>query len=419
MSDSRVYVIGLEADDFKRLRAVRLALPAKGGLTAIGGRNEQGKSTVLDIVETALGGKGRVPAEPIRQGAARGSVGVALSDGLHVERTFTAGGTSLKVTRAGMAATSPQGQLDALLGPLSFDPLAFDRLSDRDKAEQVRRVAGLDLTDLDARRKAAYDQRTDVGRAIKSWEGALAQMPPPDPNAPEAEPDTMALATALQTAQAAHAKWVGAGEQARLCAERVARLEAELAQGREALAGWRRLAAEPEPDMETPRQALAGADAVRQRFRAAQERHKAEEALHQARTKQAGLTEAIAAVDAEREAAIKAADLPVEGMGFDPDTGALTLDGLPWAQGSQARRLRAALAIAEAMDPALRILLIREGSNLDDDNLRLVAEWAEERDVRVLLERVHVDRATGIVIEDGEVAVPAKTPRIQLPGEAE
>lgn len=60
-------IIELRAENFKRLSAVRIR--PDGSLFQIGGRNAQGKSSVLDAVQAALGGLEAVPDRPIRNGA--------------------------------------------------------------------------------------------------------------------------------------------------------------------------------------------------------------------------------------------------------------------------------------------------------------------------------------------------------------
>lgn len=45
----------LELENVKRIRAVKVE-PAENGLTIIGGRNNQGKTSVLDSIAWALGG---------------------------------------------------------------------------------------------------------------------------------------------------------------------------------------------------------------------------------------------------------------------------------------------------------------------------------------------------------------------------
>ena len=56
-----------------------------------------------------------------------------------------------------------------------------------------------------------------------------------------------------------------------------------------------------------------------------------------------------------------------------------------------------------AMNPKLRVLLIRNGNDLDADNLELVREMAAEADAQVWIERLDATGDVAVVIEDGEV----------------
>ena len=71
-------ILSLQADNFKRLRAVQIT--PKGDLVLVAGRNAQGKSSVLDAISAALSGAGACPADPIRHGESSApEVTVALS----------------------------------------------------------------------------------------------------------------------------------------------------------------------------------------------------------------------------------------------------------------------------------------------------------------------------------------------------
>ena len=58
----------LEIENVKRVRAVKVELTA-AGLTVIGGRNNQGKTSVLDAIAWALGGNRYRPSQPQREGS--------------------------------------------------------------------------------------------------------------------------------------------------------------------------------------------------------------------------------------------------------------------------------------------------------------------------------------------------------------
>jgi DNA repair exonuclease SbcCD ATPase subunit len=51
----QVKITSFEAENVKRVKAVELK-PTENGLTIIGGRNGQGKTSVLDAIAWALGG---------------------------------------------------------------------------------------------------------------------------------------------------------------------------------------------------------------------------------------------------------------------------------------------------------------------------------------------------------------------------
>ena len=59
----------LEAENFKRLKAIRIA--PDGSVVVLNGNNRSGKSSTLDAIWAALGGKDASPEVPIREGARR------------------------------------------------------------------------------------------------------------------------------------------------------------------------------------------------------------------------------------------------------------------------------------------------------------------------------------------------------------
>ena len=85
----------LEIENVKRVKAVRLE-PTQNGLTVIGGKNGQGKTSVLDAIAWALGGDKFKPSTPEREGSmVPPSLKITLSNGLIVERSGK--NSSLKV----------------------------------------------------------------------------------------------------------------------------------------------------------------------------------------------------------------------------------------------------------------------------------------------------------------------------------
>jgi len=401
-------IITLKAENVKRLRAIEVT--PEGDVVVIAGRNAQGKSSVLDAIWMALAGAAGAKeiTRPIRDGEEHASVELDLGD-LLVTRKWTKAGTSLVVAAAdGARYSSPQTILDGLIGRLSFDPLEF---AEQDSKAQLRTL--LDVVDLpfdpahlDAQRKGIYDQRTDVNREVKRLETVLADIPIVPENTPYEEISAHSLAEKLSDAlgDAANRDALEAaiGDKR----SEVVSLEQRLADAKEALDGLvmtqLKVAERAPADVEAIRQEIAEVDTVNANVRAKLGRLRIAEELEKERENTAGLTRKLEAIDQEKSAAIANAKMPLEGLSFD-DEGVL-YNSVPFSQVSDSERLRVSIAIAMALNPKIRVIRITDGSLLDSENMKLIAEMAAASDFQVWVERVDETGEVGITIEDGAVA---------------
>ena len=194
-------IVKLTAENVKRIRAVEIS--PQGNLVVIGGRNAQGKSSVLDAILYGLGGAKMLPDVPVRRGMKALAVGLDLGE-LVVTRTRTAAGSATLVVKpkAGKPLGSPQAVLDKLTGGISFDPLNFTRLLPHQQAETLRQLAGLDFTTADAAKQKLYDERLVLGRELKAAEARLDATIPCD----NGVPDTEVSAAEILVEQSAAAK---------------------------------------------------------------------------------------------------------------------------------------------------------------------------------------------------------------------
>lgn len=420
-----LHIVELRAQNVKRLRAVTVRPDADGSMVVLAGRNGAGKSSVLDAIAMALGGRDQIPAEPIRRGEERAEVVVDLGE-LIVRRTFTPGGGGQLVVsnRDGARFTSPQTMLDALVGRLTFDPLEFAREKPARQAEILRELVGLDLTSIDAERDARYAERTEVNRRTRSLASRLDAMPR-HPDAPADPVDVAELADAMRAADklnAENARKRKALEQWRRDGREIAdrrdnlrakieELEAQLADTIETLAHHDRQQVEREAevaglqDIDTAPilQQIRDAEAINRKVRENHARQDLEVERQEAENEADKLTRAIESLDQRRADAIAAAPMPVPGLGFGPD-GTVTLNGIPLEQASAGERLRVSVAIGLAANPRLRVLLVRDAALLDADSMRMLAQMARDAGAQLWVERVESDAKTTIVIEDGEVA---------------
>ena len=402
-------IIQLTVENVKRLRAVQIT--PDGTVQVITGRNAQGKTSVLDAIWLALGGgaASRETTVPIRHGEDHAQVTLDLGD-LKVVRRWTASGSTLTVTNSdGAKYPSPQAMLDALVGRLSFDPLAFTRLSPRDQRQALLDLVDIeqDLADLDSRRQRLYSERTEVGRQGKAY----GDVPPLEPGVPDVEVSAQEMVGRIREAQNVArridiemASLAKLQSQTEYWQQQVEEAQAGLAKAAEQYAAQQKLVKGlPDyPDLTAMEAELGQVEQVNRRVRDNQAHRRAAAELAELHRRYDALTAGIAELDHAKSTLLAEAAFPVDGLGFDES--GVTYQGVPFSQASSAEQIRVSLGMAMAANPKLRVIRILDGSLLDADSMRQIAELARARDYQVWVERVEDDSESAVVIEDGQVA---------------
>ena len=418
--------------DFKRIREVTVSPDADRFLLLVGGNNAQGKSSLLDALTAAFGGKGALPAEAVRRGAERAEIVVELDGGRYrIARTVAPSGDSkLEVTGPDGRIAKPQAWLDQLVAARFLDPLAFLSSSPKEQRKTLAALVGLDLDGFERERKALYDERTATGRVLIAAQAELGRLPAPTPRPPEArsqatiradldaiEAERLAMVEEQARRRMVRAAHKDLTTQADRLRAEIERLQGQLATLEQRIEVSQRAldldtaSAEPDPGKLDARCAELRKEAVLAeqlaRWEATHEalagrRRAAEEQVARQAAERDRLTAALEAVDQRRAAALAAAEMPVPDLGVTDD--GLTLAGIPFDQASQSERLRTALAIAMRLSPNIRDIWIRDGSLLDEDALAELHTQAMFADCRLWIERVGERDEGAIVIRDGRVA---------------
>ena len=399
-------IIQLTASNVKRLKAVEIT--PDGTLQIVGGRNAQGKSSVLDAIWLALGGgkAGKETTLPIRDGESKASVTLDLGD-LVVTRSWTQKGTSLKVTsKDGAVYGSPQKMLDELVGRLSFDPLEFTRLSAREQRDALLDLVDLDvdMDALDAERAEVFAQRTEVGRQGKAIGDVQV-----DESLPTEEQSAGAIIQQIRKAEDHNREVESYREQHTTAERRCDEIAAQILELQDHLkrmeedrdAAHKYLLANSLHDTSPLESQLATVEETNAQIRAnnGQRAHLARKA--ELRDRYSALTERLTELDEQKAQALASATFPVPGLGFD-DSG-VTFQGVPFSQASSAEQIRVSLAMAMALNPKLRVLRIKDGSLLDEDTLGAIREQVAGNDFQLWLERVGDADEGAVIIEDGAV----------------
>ena len=421
-------IIQLEAQNVKRLKAIEIR--PDENVIIIGGKNGAGKSSVLDSIAYALGGKGTIPSQPVRKGEKKATIVLDLEN-LIVKRTMMAGGggTLTVENKEGAVFKSPQAILDALVGKLTFDPLEFSKMDARKQVETLKGLVGLDFSKLENERQSLYDERTRIntdGKALKARFEGMQEYP----EAPETEVSVSGLMGELKERESVNYE----NEKQRLMlrqgiddlknqgielghlSEQITDLQVridELKRLETAKAkkvditkasiekAKPRIKALQDADEEEIRDQIANAETVNQQVRSNQSKKVLSEELTKKRNVSEKLTNQINQIDDSKTSQLAAAKFPVDGLSFSASE--VLYNGIPFNQASSAEQLRVSVAMGIAMNPKLKVLLIRDGSLLDEDNLKMMADMAQEADAQIWLERVGKGQEVSVVIEDGEI----------------
>lgn len=414
-----VKITAFEAENVKRVKAVRLA-PAADGLTVIGGRNGQGKTSVLDAIAWALAGNRRRPSAAKREGAAgEPRMRVELSNGLVVERKGEAG--RLKVSDPA-GGKSGQALLDSFIEQLALDLPRFMAMSDADKASELLKIIGVgdELAELDAREEADYNHRLAIGQMARQKRGAAEELPsyPDAPSEPVSASDLIREQQEILARNGENQrKRTEADELDRRYRAEVAQAEAlrkEIAALRKRLEDCETRGSELYYDLQTARKtaeqlqdestaeieaSIAAIDETNAKVRANAAKAAAEAEAADLEGQYEDLSARIEEAREAKRRLLDGADMPLEGLAVE--SGRLTYLGRQWDSMSGSEQLRVAAAIVRRIKPECGFVLVDKLEQMDSRTLAEFGAWCEAEGLQVIGTRVGDGDGCSIVIEDG------------------
>lgn len=413
----------IEIANLKRLKAVRLE-PNEDGLTVIGGRNGQGKTSVLDAIAFALGGEKYRPTSLRRDGAiAETKIHIETDDGLIIERKGKNSDLSVYDSTG-----KRQGQrlIDTLVSKLAIDLPKFLNQNDKEKADTLLQILGIGdtLDKIDREIKSKYDTRTVVGRQADQKRKAASDMP-----YHEDLPDEPVSVKELIDKQQEVLGRNGVKERLKNDLEankrqvvsyraQLKEIEATVAQLEKAIADAERKDLTLEDTSELERQIAEHEETNRLIAENAAKRQREDEAADLSDQYDA-LTADIEALRKKKYDILKNAELPFPGLSVNDD-GALTLDGKAWDCMSGSQQMIVGSAIASRLNPECKFVLLDKLEQLDLETLEEFDAWLVKNGLQALATRVSTnsDGECSLVIEDGEIKDDGEKPTVKLPKKA-
>ncbi|MCO6400735.1 MAG: AAA family ATPase [Verrucomicrobia bacterium] len=417
MSDEKepVKIHALEVENVKRVRAVSLDCSGRS-LTVIGGRNGQGKTSLLDAIIWTLGGDRYRPSRPLRDGAAKLASRVELSNGIVVERSGEKG--SLKVTDTTGKRHGGQALLNEFVSQFALNLPAFMAASAKEKANMLLECfpeAGTKLQEFNEEIKRIYDDRHLLGQAVTRKKKYAEELPfiadmPVDlltgtemtqrlQDALRVNAENDRLRREVESLRIGRdAKAAQVKELQRALEEATAALndiEGKLARAEAAAAGAK------DEDTSALKRELEQIDATNAKIRKNMDKAKAEAEAAELNEEYNALTRELEEVRAQRLALLAELKMPLEQLAIDEE-GELTFRNARWDGMSGAEQLRVAVAICAAVKPQCGFVLLDGLERMDVGQLREFATWLQSRDLQAIGTRVGEDGGCSIVIEDGQ-----------------
>lgn len=396
----------------KSVKAFHLE-PSPLGLTIVGGKNGQGKTSVLDAIAWVLGGKKKEPSKAHRNGSMSDpAISLTLSNGIQVERK---GKNSTLTVIDPEGKRSGQSLLDAFVSEFALDLPKFMDANDREKAQILLKILGIgdQLAVLDLKEKRLEQERAGLYPIKIQKKGHADQLPefPDVPSEPLSiseliarQQDVLARNGENQRKRQSADRYHDIMEKAsarvdlirRELADAEATLQAAVQDWETASQSSQGLADESTAELEKQ---IAEFESINAQIAANAQKAAAtdEAATYKAQYDAKDLE--INGIRSQRLALLESAPLPLPGLSVEE--GELVYKSQKWDCMSGSEQLRVAVAIVRALKPECSFVLMDKLEQMDLETLQEFGAWLESEGLQVIATRVSTGDECSIIIEDG------------------
>ena len=398
----------LEIENVKRIKAVKIE-PSANGLTIIGGRNNQGKTSVLDSIAWVLGGDKFRPSQAQRdQSVIPPNLRITMSNGLVVER---------KGKNSALKVTDPNGEkggqqlLNDFVEQFALNLPKFMESTSKEKAQILLKIIGVGdkLLTLEREEQEKYNERLTIGRIADQKEKYAKEQP-----AYNDAPVELVSASDLIKKQQDILAQNGENQRKR---ERLHQLEQEdqrlmeqiqeLLKKQEAVRADLSIARMNAKDLEDQSTAelersISDIEEINRKVRANLDKEKAEDDAREYRRQCDQLSKQLDETREAKNKLLNSAELPLPELSIKE--GELVYKGQQWDNMSGSDRLKVSTAIVRKLNPECGFVLLDKLEQMDLEVLKEFGEWLEAEGLQAIATRVSTGEECSIVIEDGYVA---------------
>ena len=394
-----------EIENVKRVKAVQVE-PSKDGLTIIGGKNNQGKTSVLDGVAWALGGNAFKPSNPKRdESVTMPRLDVKLSNGLIVKRDGK--NSDLKVIDPS-GNYGGQRLLDEFIEQLALNLPKFMNASGKEKAKTLLQIIGVGekLFELEQKETEAYNKRRTIGQ-IADQKAKYAKEMQVYPDAPKELVSVSELIKEQQEILARNGENQRKREKIKEILKEINATKEQirkLTEKEKELTGELEIAQKSAQDLKDEstqelEENIANIEEINKKVTANMEREKADIDADDYKNQYDELTAEIESTRKEKLNLLQGADLPLPELSIED--GELIYKGKKWDSMSSSEQLKVAVAIVRRLNPECGFVLIDKLEQMDMDTVYEFGEWLKSEGLQAIATRVSTGDECSIIIEDG------------------
>lgn len=393
-----VKISEFQIENVKRIKAVDYE-PSQSGLTVIGGRNNQGKTSVLDSIAWALGGDKFKPSKAQRDGSVIPPyLKVTLSNGIVVERKGK--NSSLKVIDPS-GNKAGQQLLNDFVESFALNLPKFMESNSAEKAKTLLQIIGVGdaLTELEREETSKYNQRHSVGLVADQKKKYAQEMIHYD-DVPDEIISASELIKQQQQILLENAENQKKRDRLSSLIKRKNELEIELAQVTSDL-DIAQTDAKGLEDRSTAEleKSIENIDMLNAKIRSNLDKEKAEEDARNFQRQYDELTGEIEDLREAKKKLLDNADLPLPELSVFE--GEITYKGMKWDNMSGSDQLKVATAIIRKFNPNCGFVLMDKLEQMDNETLSEFAQWLEKENLQVIATRVSTGDECSLIIEDG------------------
>ena len=424
----------------RNIKSIEVArINPKDNTIVLAGKNGNGKSTFLRGIEWGLAGEKGIPRDAVKKGEKNAEIEIDFGE-FKLVRRFRGEKTTLSVVgKNGNKISSPQTFLNSITSSIAFNPMLFLKSKKSEQVKMLQNALRLDFEAYNREIEELKGGRLEIGRELNMSKGQLREyddikddeetkvidveaiykrIGEIESSKQDFETREKAYNFALRQRDDIHKRKEKRGQAIVELQEKIYQIEKlieehqkermaleagedeaerRLQQAAQNRVGFESYEEEKNLRNELKMAALQGKENERKK-----QKQRIKKKIKDLDDEYDKKTESIRKVEMQKAEDIRNAKFPVEGVEFSEE--GVELNGIPIENASTAEQMKVSLAIAMAMKSQLKIILIEDGSLLDDDSMEEVKKFAKEKDVQVWIERVANEKDdNAIFIEDGHI----------------